>query len=400
MSPEGVAAYEGVVSRLLREPGIKGRWDDQELWGVVASFVVALAEADDRPAFMARGLARLRDGGPSLVLVPLANVRWDGEPKVIGGGVIGRLDDRFGTRVAEVAGDRPRLDSAEGHDWVRLQSDARAQGEEGDVEQRQLVVAACWPDAQMNRALDLARRWVEDVFCVPLLFKEDLAGNGMWSLRGGHNRPGVRGLTPDRSTLSDLLAEHPRGHFELSSRALVLSREFGATGGVHWYSADPVPLEDLLGDAERLNRLGGLLGGDQAVARRIRVAARWYADAHWAEDRDDAVLALGVALDAIVGSKSALPGRVMAQRFAYLESDPSQRSTRVARYNDLYSVRSAVAHGGEPSRLGEGNFVREMADEVRWAAQRFVAFADQFSVASEADVDAAFESLTLGAATW
>jgi hypothetical protein len=112
------------------------------------------------------------------------------------------------------------------------------------------------------------------------------------------------------------------------------------------------------------------------------------------------MLALGVALEAVVGSKSALPGRIMAQRYALLEADIHRRREKVARYNDVYSVRSAVAHGRESSKIDESEFVRCVADDVRWAARRLYALGDLFGVKSDEELDRTFEALALGERTW
>jgi len=72
----------------------------------------------------------------------------------------------------------------------------------------------------------------------------------------------------------------------------------------------------------------------------LRVAARWFAEAFWSTDHDDSALALGVAVDALIGSRSGLPGRAMRERFALLESEPEKRASRAKRYEE--SSRFAV----------------------------------------------------------
>jgi hypothetical protein len=66
----------------------------------------------------------------------------------------------------------------------------------------------------------------------------------------------------------------------------------------------------------------------------------------------------------------------------------------------VFSVRSAVAHGGQSSRLLEPNFVRSVADDVRWAAERLAALGSSFGLNSETDIDQTFEALALGEKTW
>jgi hypothetical protein len=112
------------------------------------------------------------------------------------------------------------------------------------------------------------------------------------------------------------------------------------------------------------------------------------------------MLALGVALDALVGSRNGLPGRVIVLRCALLEADPSARLDKRDRHNDVYSVHSAPAYGGEPSRLRQKGFVRSVSEDVRWAAQRPIALSGRFSISSEDDPDGRFDSLALGGQTW
>jgi hypothetical protein len=90
----------------------------------------------------------------------------------------------------------------------------------------------------------------------------------------------------------------------------------------------------------------------------------------------------------------------MAQRFALLDAVPSGRRDRVSRYNEVFSVRSAVAHGGQPSRVTQDGFVRSMADDVRWAANRLLEFGKFFPSSSESELDSSFEALSLGTEVW
>lgn len=397
IGPGGLDSYEEGVRRLAREPAIRERWDSDELWGLVATLVVAAAAANDPPSVVSRNVERLREAGPSLVVMPIANVTWASPPMRVAGGVFGSLKDGFLDEVASSANGRPDLSGAVAADWVRLQTNPQ-RGDGDSSAMRNVVVAAWWTVAQTGHATDLATRWLEDVCCVALLLRRGERGPQLWSLRGDHNRPGVRGLAVDRSTLQAVLGADPHGAMELAFQPLAVSPTFGPHRPVHWYSAEPVPLDELLLDTGQ-DRLEAALD-TTPVARRLRVAARWYADGQWSRDADDAALALGVALDAIVGSRSALPGRVMAQRFALLDEVPSRRRDRVTRYNEVFAVRSAVAHGGQSSRLTEDGFVRTVADDVRWAADRLLEFSKLFPSSSEAELDSSFDELWLGTNIW
>lgn len=185
----------------------------------------------------------------------------------------------------------------------------------------------------------------------------------------------------------------------MSVQPLVLSDK-GAHAHGGWFSVDPVDLYALLADDSRRDFVLACLTSTDVIPRRLRVAARWYADAHWSLDKDDAILALGVALDALVGARQGLPGRILAQRFAYLEPDPTLRRARVNRWNEMYSLRSTIAHGGEASKALETFPVRDMAAEVVWTAKRLRAFDAEFPVRSEADFEAVGEQLRLGEVSW
>ena len=116
-----------------------------------------------------------------------------------------------------------------------------------------------------------------------------------------------------------LLRDEPGGALELLSETLHVG-DFSKTT-VSWYSADPIPLDRLVSLAGE--SLTHCLFSADPVPSRLRVTFRWYANAHGASAKDDAALALGVSLDAIVGAKQGLPGQLMAQRFAFLDSDPA-----------------------------------------------------------------------------
>ncbi len=361
--------------------------------------VVAASGSADPSAMVSANLKRLREASAALTVVPLANVAWDGPPLEIANGVIGSLDQEFLVLLRSSPGAPPELESDRGREWLRQQTELEAPSRSGS-QTRRVVAAAHWTQAQQQSAVDQSQRWVENVCNVALLLEPDLEALGLWSLRGSHNRPGVRGLVRDHSALVRLLEDDPEGRFEISSELFVASVEFPNFMPVQWYSPDPFPLKRLLADASRIKLVQDVVLGESAIYRRLRVAARWHAEAHWANDPDDAALALGVALDALIGSRSGLPGRAMAQRFAYLDGDPSNRRSLVARYNEVFGVRSAIAHGGRSSKIKEPDFVRSIASDVRWASRRLILLGLGFSVSNEDELEAAFNSLALGEIVW
>jgi hypothetical protein len=134
------------------------------------------------------------------------------------------------------------------------------------------------------------------------------------------------------------------------------------------------------------------------IAMRLDVSARWFAEAFWTDDRDDAALAPGVALDALLGSKSGLPGRAMTERFALLDPVPGRRSERAERYLEIYGVRSSVAHGGQSSRLDDYKAIRAIENDVSWAMRGLLALHSAFAPSTQTEFDEVFEGLHWGTA--
>ncbi|MDE0700686.1 MAG: HEPN domain-containing protein [Acidimicrobiaceae bacterium] len=394
LSTKGIAAFEVAVKRLLREPAIQRRWDPEEFWGLIATTVVTIFEASDREAAISMNLDRIREAGPSLVVLPIANVSWRAEPRQVADGILGRLDRQLISMVESVSGSRPDFEASGAREWIRSQT-----AQDCPTGPCEPVVAVKWTASQQQRAFEEAERWFEHVCCLALLLDRS-SETVPPSLRGAHNRPGVRGIVPDRTTFEELLATSTRGQLELGCEPLVSSSTWGTSPSLHWYSADPLPLDELLSDPDTLKWVADLLKGSNVLTGRLGMAARWYAAAHWAEQREDAALSLGVALDAIVGTKSGLPSKFMAQRFAHLELDATARREALNWYNRLNEVRSAAAHGGRSSRLDEKNFIRRFANTVQWAAWRLIALASEFEVRNKAELEDAFQQLALGERTW
>jgi len=391
----GVEAYEQAVERLLREGAIKDRWHSEDLWWRVAQMVIAAARSRDPGSSIAARLDHLRRAKRVSVLVPIANVTWGAAPLRLGDGLVGMAGDALVSELVGLpqAGETAALEAA--REWTRAQQQPDGTGSAT----RQVVVAAVSTQAQGRLAVDRAQAWVEDLCALALLSVDDPGAHGLYSLRGYSNRPGVRGLTLDRSAVQRAFEATQSGRHELSVQPLVLSDK-GAHAHGGWFSVDPVDLHALLADGSRRDFVLACLISTDVIPRRLRVAARWYADAHWSLEQDDAVLALGVALDALVGARQGLPGRILAQRFAYLEPNPTLRRARVDRWNEMYSLRSTIAHGGEAAKALEAFSVRDMAAEVVWTAQRLRAFDAEFHVRSEADFEAVGERLRLGEVSW
>jgi hypothetical protein len=132
---------------------------------------------------------------------------------------------------------------------------------------------------------------------------------------------------------------------------------------------------------------------------RFRTAARWYAKAHWSSSREDEVLNLGIALDALLGEKGGSPGRVLADRFALLERDPSQRASRAKQFSDFYSARSAVAHGAGTGEFKEPYLGRRMAKSVRWVVRELLVLMKATNAKTEDEHRRIFDDLKWGTAS-
>ena len=90
----------------------------------------------------------------------------------------------------------------------------------------------------------------------------------------------------------------------------------------------------------------------------------------------------------------------MRERFALLDSTPAARAGRAARYDEIFGVRSAVAHGGTSKRLDESSFIRGVEADVTWAAWRLLAVSSDFGDELARDLDELFDRLRYGVLRW
>lgn len=240
---------------------------------------------------------------------------------------------------------------------------------------------------QSKRAGEEVERQVSNLVDLCLLLERDLKAHRVYR-RGPTNRPGIRGLALDRGALEASLTGDAR--LELASSPLVV-QELPLRGWLSWASAEPLPMGELLAQLGFRDRIA-VCFGDDPIAKRLRVAARWFTESHYASGIDDAALALGVALDSLLSGKDALPGSALADRFAMLTPAPQERSERVATYLRLHRVRSSVAHGGGSTALDD-DFLATFSKEVQWAADRLLALREQFSPESEGDIKTCFDEL-------
>jgi len=258
------------------------------------------------------------------------------------------------------------------------------------------VAIACWSLGQMRIADRQAERQLRNLVDLTVLLERDLKAHEIYR-RGDTNRPGIRGLTIDRGAIDRGLTEVAR--LELAAFPLTINSHGQRQQSVRWFSAEPLPLGDLLDQEYLRDTVRSCLQQDP-ISNRVRVAARWFAEAHYNLAEDDTALALGVAMDALLSGQRAMPGSAMADRFALLAEDPRQRRKLVRSYLDFYSMRSSVAHGGRSSKLDRDDFVERYRDAVHWAAWRSLALRDKFTPTTEKDVDSLFDDLRWGARSW
>jgi hypothetical protein len=417
LSKEGVEAVENAVNLLLGNAKIRRMWDSGELRSVVKTMIVALPQleaADDMRAKVVELVERLQSSTSSLVAFSLANVEWGlallvpNPPVVIANSVIGILDEEWIATVEREAAGRPNLSGPDAQQWLakqrQLSPNQRRYG--GGLTGRLLwptqepsapVVCATWVDAHSGLAVQQGHRRVAELIDLSLLMEPNPESVGVpGPVRDPVNRPGVRGLTLDRTAVGFALHQSAAAP-ELVNETLSVS-SLEAVASATWHAAEPLPLGFIL---PRLGLQGirKLVETDSPLTRRVRTAARWYAKAQWAEETIDAVLALGIALDSLVGDPSGLPTRALSERFALLEASPTNRPSKANRFNDLYKARSAIAHGSIRSDI-DLDYVSNMAADVRWAAQRLLALSDHFSPVSQDDFRDVFEGLRWGTRSW
>ncbi len=390
MSAEGLDAFDKAMNVLLKEADVRKRWSGEELWGLLASMTGVARGREDQKSFIGKALRRVREAPQALSVVLIANASWSGPPLEVAGMVVGHADQKFLDEVCRVGGSRLTPDPALGERWLSEQVAPRLYDPPGPVP----VALATWGWGQSTRASEEVERRVRNLVDLCLLLEPDLKGHQLYR-RGATNRPGVRGLTLDRGAVGANL-QGP-GRLELFSQPLVV-QDLGGNAPVQWYGAEPMPLGSLLSQPALKQSVVECFS-DDPIASRLRVAARWFAESHYTSEDDDAALALGVALDAMLSGKDALPGSALADRFAMLESVPAERAERVKTHLSLYKVRSSVAHGGASSSLN-AEFINSFVSEVQWVAQRLLALRVQFAPATESDIKTCFDELRWGVRTW
>ncbi|WP_367131521.1 hypothetical protein [Saccharothrix sp. HUAS TT1] len=385
--------YERAVENLWQDQNVRNRWSREEFWSVVIGLMVNARNRDADVDEIHTMVDALRKASHTLVIFPVANVKWTDSPLYLADAVIGDGGHGWINLVSERLAPSLKLDQEELMHLLRNENFFEQHRKPGDT-----VLMACRVPGQSQLATEQAERLLENIVDTAMLLEADLGRLKMFSLRGAANRPGIRGLSIDRPALQKYLEKSDAVH-ELGARIIAISKS-GLRKHHRWHSADPVPLSALLNSEQKQAAIDMVCTGSSVIFQRIRIAARWHAEAHWAIATDDAVLALGVALDALIGAPSGLPGRVMADRYALLGADPKIRRNLAIRHAELYKVRSAIAHGRGSKEADEDDFVRKMSADVRWASERLMALYESFHPQNEREFDEVFDDLRWGLRSW
>lgn len=385
LTDEGVQALTEAMNELVRDRQTRLRWKEEDLWTLVLSLLAAASGT--AMVQLDQAVKRILNPVAVRTAAAIANVTWNDEPATFGDLVIGSVQNET---EAEALARHVGLDTRERSAFV--DHSLQLLNEYGAY-----VAVTATSHRQGERAYEDFERVVEDLIGLILLFSDRLEEFGVYSMRGATNRPGVRGISLDRVALGEQLRE--KGAGELGARILTI--DGWSTGNrFRWQSADPMPLSQLL-DANLRPHVCDLLFAKDAIAQRVRVAARWYARAFWADAEDDAALTVSVALDSLLTGKEALPGAVSKGRFALLERVATDRDSRLRRYDEVYKVRNAIAHGGDgSSSLAKIGGARSMLLDARWVAERLVELRRIRTPNSENELRDVWSAVQWGTVPW
>ena len=385
-SAEGMHSLEQAVEKLLRIQKFKNLYEDDDVWVLVASLAasVPLQGSDSRTHKLI--LARLHKlGNPpnSAVIFPIANVNTGAQLLSVGGLRIGLWShSAFNEMRGQVL---PRLDQRAPKPWW--------------ISEDQGAVVGCYVGPQQfGRAVRAAEELFDDVIALALMFEEDLESRSLFGLRGDSHRPGMHGLSVDREYLSELAKQVPALNRELGA-SIIAHSQFGTRVSLRWFAEPPFPLSELLSGDGRRTAVEQVALGKNGALRRLAVAARWHAKAYWSSNYDDAVLALGVCFDAMLSETGPSPGRVLAERFAFLAVDPEARRQRYKKFQSaIYPMRSAVAHGASRESVSM-EVVRDTAREARATFCQLFSLIREFSITTEHQYNELFDRLKWGSSS-
>ncbi len=392
LQPIAVDCFEEACGALLQLQQVHQCYEVNEFWSLAASLVGRLpfrSTPDELATVIEQWIKSVLEPPDSFVVLPVANIASLDNVFHIGLLLLGHFDQRFVDRLREKVG-RDVLSHMPREPWWMSPAETAL-----DAAGPPPILLAYTCRTQLERAVQDAEEAFEDLASIALMVHLDLDALSLFSLRGDANRPGIRGLVVDRKALAKATERNLQVSREIGCPVLV-DGIFGQTISFRWYSEDSFPLEQLLIPDAKRSVAERLLLGSTAVDRRLRVAARWHAKAHWSIDLADAVLALGICFDSMLAEQGPSPGRVLSERFALLDPDPNRRRSRYRQFQtEYYPARSSVAHGAKKRSLNTA-FVRGMAREARWVFQRIVELTETLGICTEDEYNNMYENLRWG----
>lgn len=391
IAPAGLEAFDRAVALLEQEPAIKEAWDPNEIGSVIASAVSAAACTDDIPNTIETWLAMLRHSGGSIVAFPVANVTW-GEISMSLGDLHGELvalGDLNETFVKRLRGEASRFFQEPMVDhWVEELA-------ERYKETPPPVIFLARVKEKGTRSIDEGLKKFGTLVDLALLFMKH-APPELCRTCASANRPGPRGLALDRRAMEAKLGGNTSPELGAHVLSLSLPRFLDQS---HWNDAEPLPLGAILHTKPVGSLVADYLYNEGPIGDRIRIAARWFAEAHWAPDIRDAALALGISLEALVGSLTPLGGAKLAERYSVMEPDDTLRNDRAREFRSVWKVRSKIAHGARNPSLDTAMLER-MESATFWAAQRLDSIRAAFAPTNEGELDQVFDGLISGTLKW
>lgn len=388
LSPDGVRNLEVAMDKLLRVPKMQVAYDADELWSIVGSMIATLpmgTREEDLQTMIRNRLEQLRAPPQAVVQFAVCHVKPIDDCLVLGSMRLGSL-----AAVHDSLADIAKPDALAKLREIAA-SDVAARG---DAEPKH-VYCVYVTQTQRDRARREAEASFEDAVAIALMLEPNLDDKGLYSLRGDSYRPGIDGLKVDRHVLGNVLKNRPELGIHVAASISVVG--LGGVSTSHaWFGEDPFPLGDLLEEPERRAVASYLLSSMDPVPRRLRLAARWHAKAHWSAEVDDAVIALGISFDVMLREQGNSPGRVHAERYAFLDEQPDERRRRYKQfYGEYYAARSAIVHGGRTGTT-DGAMVRQMASDARQLFARLASEIRTRNIRTEKELDAMFEALKWG----
>ncbi len=195
LSHEGVAALESAIATMWRDQRVKAVWLEEDLWTVVLRLLDAAS--NDRSVDLEIAAAKLAKPKPVRIAAVLANVSWSSGPVVLGSIGLASIGSE------EDADALANLLSLEETDKEAFRSHAKQLLREFGT----YVVATGQSPRQVALGQQDFNRALDDLVGLVLLLSDELEANGVYSLRGATNRPGIRGIALDRGAVGDLLAK-------------------------------------------------------------------------------------------------------------------------------------------------------------------------------------------------